>query len=133
MKHFLIPILIFTVLIYGCDSVKTQYMDAEKIPTGKDREFQGGLVKLDGIFLKDGTYLDLQDKNPEVVLNGKAKEIHYDLSETGRGIIPIDRIASAKVDIVHGGILTSLAIIGGLALIALIIFFIALPHIGRFD
>ncbi len=128
MRNFLIPILIFTVLIYGCDSVKTRYMDADKLPMEKDREFQGGLVKLDGIFLKDGTYIDLKEKNPEIVLNGKTKEIHYDLSETQRGIITIDKIASAKVDIVHGDISTPFIIVGVLAVLALIALILLLSH-----
>jgi len=132
IKLHLIPVLIFSLLLLGCDSVKTEYMDADKIPVEKDREFQGGVVKLDGIFLKDGSFIYVKDRNPELVINGKTKEIHYDLSETERGNISIDKIASVKVDIVHGSIFTPFIIIGVIALLAVIGFIYALTS-GHFN
>lgn len=122
----------FFFYITGCESVKTQYMEPQNVPAEKDREFQGGIVKLNSIFLKDGSFIYLKDKNPEIVLNGKTKEIQYDISEIERGNISIDKISSVKVDIVHNSILTPLLIIGVIALLAVIGLMYALAS-GHFN
>lgn len=127
-----LSLIIFCFYITGCDSVKTEYMDVDKIPLEKDREFQGGVVKLNSIFLKDGSFIYLKDKNPEIILNGKSKEIQYDLSESERGNITIDKIASVKVDIVHGSIFTPFIVIGVIALLAVIGMIYALTS-GHFN
>ena len=83
----------------GCDSVKTRDMDANKIPMEEDREFQGKIYKINSVILKDSTEINLRDKNPEIIMNGESKVLLYDISKSKRGIIPLENIKSANVDI----------------------------------
>jgi hypothetical protein len=131
MKHFLISLLITSAFICGCETVKTYYVDRDNIPVEKEKEFHGGAAKIIGVFLNDGTFVDLTEKNADVVLNGKSNSIQYDLEDNKSGVIPLDSIASAKIDVVKGNSATPFLIIGGVVLITLIVLFIAQLPLGK--
>jgi len=131
MKYIFFSIWIFLVLITGCESVKTYYVDKENIPLEKDKEFHEGVSKITGVFLNDGTFIDLTGKNADVVLNGKSMAIQYNPEDDKSGVIPFDRITSVKFEVVTGNGTTPFLIIGGVVLITLIVLFIAQLPMGK--
>ena len=130
-KNVVVPLIFLSFCFIGCDSVKTTDMDANKIPTEEDRGFQGKIYKINSVTLKDSTEINLKDKNPEIIWNGSSKVLAYDLSKTKRGIIPLENIKSANVDIVKGNYITPIAIVAGFLVYAgvmvLIVFIWLLP------
>jgi hypothetical protein len=132
IKLILIPILIFSILLYGCETVRTTYVDKEKMPTEKDREFQGAVPKISGVFLKDGTFLNLKDKNAEINIKDSSKTVTYDLNESTKGSISFNDISSFKIDLVKGNIWFPILIIVGIVAAGIITIIIGMAS-GHFN
>lgn len=110
-KPVLIICLICSVFIYGCESVKTYYVEKENIP--KDE-----VVRLAGVFLKSGGFIDLRNKNPKLLAKGDSRGIIYDGIEMKRTSIPIDNIAVLKIDVLRNNYWVPVAIIGTAVVVA---------------
>lgn len=116
----------FSVFVCGCETVDTGYVAPDKVPSENDRDFQDGVVKIVGLFKKDGSYINLIDKDAKIDITGKTKSISYDDENSKRKVIAINDISTVKVNIVKGSVFSPLIVIGGVALILVITFFIIL-------
>jgi len=110
----IIFILICTIFNYGCESVKTYYVDKENIP--KDET-----VRIVGVFLKSGGYFNLQNKNAKLVLTGKSQGINYDTDSLTKANIRIDDIGVLKIEVAKNNYWMPAAIIAETAAALLII------------
>lgn len=132
MKRFLIPILIFTILICGCESVKTYYVEKEKI-SAEYSEHPDEVVRIIGIFLKSGGYLDVRNKNARMILKGESQGVNYAGQDLKRDHIALDSISVLKIEVAHNNYWVPVVIIGvGIVVfyILLLIAFSSLKHIN---
>lgn len=106
--------------------MKTYYVERDKLPSEKDREFQGDVVKISGVFMNNGEYVDLKDKNAEIIYDSGAKKVSYDINESNKGLIAMADILSFKIEVVKGNVLTPIVIVIGAAVVAFMILGIAL-------
>lgn len=127
MKRLLIPILIFSILICGCESVKTYYLDSEKLPAEKDSGHEVGVVRIIGVFLKSGGYLDVRDKNTELISKGESRGITYDGQDSKRNHIALDSISVLKIEVARNNYWMPLAIVGGVIALVIILLLIFQP------
>ena len=131
IKFRLIPVLIFTLVFYSCESVKTTYIDKENMPVEKQLEFQGDVIKIDRLFLKNGKYMDTKDKNPIINFTTNPKTIIYDISDTEKASIAFDDVSTFKVRLVQGNVWGTVLIITGVTIaltIAILIAWINHPY-----
>jgi hypothetical protein len=130
IKKINLLFLIFTfIFFYGCESVKTQYIGPDKIPDYSLNDTEDVIIKISGAFFKNGNFIDLQEKNANIVTEGKIKELIYDLSETKKGKIFLDDIYLLKLTIVKSNHFAGAALIGMLVIVFLIWFFDSLHQI----
>ena len=136
IKFRLILILIFSIIFYSCENVKTTYIDKENMPVEKEHEFQGDVIKIDGLFLKNGKYMDVRDKNAVINFTDNPKTIIYDISDTEKASIAFDDVSTFKVSISEGNIGLTILIIAvaaaALFVAALILLVVAFAH-GHFN
>ena len=126
MKKFnlaIILILTCSVFIYSCESVKTYYVEKENIP--KDEN-----IRIAGVFLKSGEYLDLRNKNPKLVLNGELQVINYDKDNLTKAKIRVDSISALKIEISRNNYWMPVVIIAGVVIVLFIGLMIAIHEKG---
>lgn len=130
IKFRIIPILIFTLFFFSCTTVKTSYVDKETIPKYNEG---GGVVKIAGVFLKSGEFIELRNKNAKFVgADEIPKGISYSENINDKTYIPIDNVSLLKIDVSSNNYWVPVGIIAGLTVaffVALIIFF----SYGHFD
>ena len=134
LKHNLVFVIIFifSVFISGCETVNVGYVAPDKIPNENDRDFQVGVVKIVGVFMKDGTYIDLTDKNAKLDITNNPKNIIYNISPTKTKTISLSDAGQIKINIVKGNILVPIAIVGGVVVLSVIMLFLILAGLGHF-
>jgi hypothetical protein len=111
MKFVFILFLVCSVFIYGCESVKTYYVEKENIPRDE-------VVRIAGVFLKSGGFIDLRNKNAKLLSSGKFTGITYDGIDMKPTSIPADNISVLKIDVVSNNYWVPVAIIGVAAVLA---------------
>ena len=130
-KIIIIYISLILIFISGCETIDVGYVAPDKVPNENDRDFEG-VVKIVGVFMKDGTYIDLTDKNAKVDFPNNPKNIIYDISPSKTKTISLSDAGQIKINIVKGNILVSIAIVGGVVVLSVIMLFLILAGLGHF-
>ena len=119
--------MLVLVCFLGCETSKIEYVEEEKLPTDK-------VYHITKVYLKDGTTLDLKDKEPVIKLKhkGVSNVILYNENVNEEKYIRLSDVAWMKIEVVESNqVVTALAVIG-ITAVALILLLGILFAIGGF-
>jgi len=110
----------------GCVTSKIEYVESSKVPVEKT-------YRISQIYLKDGTIIDVKEK--EAKLRPKYKGVsnvivYYEDVNIERSV-PLQNVASLKIEVIESNVLLTVAIIAGsLAVAFLLAIWIAIASGG---
>lgn len=119
-KILFLSVLIFCIYFSGCETAKTQYVEPDKIP--KD-----DVIRITGVFLKNGDYVDVGEKKASVILKDDSREISYYDEQNKPVIIRENEIARLKIEILKNNYFVPLYIAGGVIVTFIILMIILGP------
>lgn len=98
---YFLPIIIY-LFFCGCETVKTRYVGIDSLNVNYSNDTEKAIVKITGIILKNGTVVDLNDRNPKVEKIRANFGITYDESEDSytREIEMMNNISLVRIEIV---------------------------------
>ena len=120
-KAVIFSILTIFIFICGCETVNTGYIEADKINNKNETDFQNGKINIVGVFLKDGKYIDMNDKNAKWEIVNNNKMISFDNEIQKRESILMSEINIIKVDIIKDNIVLSVLIGIGILIVIFLI------------
>jgi len=103
----------------GCETVKVKYVDSDDFPSDR-------IYRLKTVYLYNGKNVDLTGMDPKFKrsFKGKHNVIVYDYEEK---LIELKDISSLKIEVIESNqILTAVIIVGVLAVVFVLAFFIAI-------
>ena len=121
-------LVVFIVLLSfaGCVTSKIEYVESDKVPVEKT-------YRISQLYLKDGTIIDVKEKEAKLRLKYKGVSnviVYYEDVNIERSV-PLKNVASLKIEIIESNqIVTALIIVGSLAVAFLLAFWIALATGG---
>lgn len=112
--------IIFTLLLAfsGCVTTKISYVEEDKLPKEK-------VYRIAEVYMKDGSVVNLKDSEPKfkAVYKGMANVIVYYDSDYNTKYIELKNVDKLKIEIYESNVLVNvLIIVGGLILVALLLF-----------
>ena len=121
-------LVVFIVLLSfaGCVTSKIEYVESDKVPVEKT-------YRISQLYLKDGTIIDVKEKEAKLRLKykGVSNVIVYYEDVNIEKSVPLKNVASLKIEIIESNqIVTALIIVGSLAVAFLLAFWIALATGG---
>ena len=78
--------------------VKTKYVGVDSLNVNYSNDSENAVVKITGLFLTNGKFINLSEKNPEVDM--KAKAILFEENENVKSIKYFTEISLFKIEIV---------------------------------
>ena len=123
---FRMIVLLVLVSFAGCVTSKMEYVESDKVPVEKT-------YRISQLYLKDGTIIDVKEKEAKLRLKYKGVSnviVYYEDVNIERSV-PLKNVASLKIEIIESNqIVTALIIVGSLAVAFLLAFWIALATGG---
>ena len=123
---FRMIVLLVLVSFVGCVTSKIEYVESDKVPVEKT-------YRISQLYLKDGTIIDVKEKEAKLRLKYKGVSnviVYYEDVNIERSV-PLKNVASLKIEIIESNqIVTALIIVGSLAVAFLLAFWIALATGG---
>lgn len=115
-------IFIFSLLLLfsfsGCVTSKISYVEEDKLPKDK-------VYRIAEVYMNDGSIIDLKDSEPKFKTNykGMANVIVYYDNDYNTKYIELKNVDRLKIEIYESNVLVNvLIIVGGLILVALLLF-----------
>ncbi len=121
-----LTVTLVLITFAGCQTSKIAYIEREDFPPDK-------IYRISMVYMKDGSIIDLKDKNPVYKLKSKGIEniIVYDDKEKSK-TIRLNDIERIKIEIIESNtVLNVLIIVGSVVLFFLILFIILGPPEGN--
>jgi hypothetical protein len=118
-----VTVLLVLACFTGCVTSKIEYVETEKIPP------KGKVYRIADVYMKDGKVINLRDAEPKYKSSYKGKEhvITYYNNDFKTKIIELKDVSKVKVEILESNqILTAVLVVGILAILFVLTFFIAL-------
>lgn len=123
-----LSVIAFIVILSfsGCVTSKIEYVESSKVPVEKT-------YRISQIYLKDGTIIDVKEK--EAKLRPKYKGVsnvivYYEDVNIERSV-PLQNVASLKIEVIESNVLLTVAVIAGsLAVAYLLAIWIAIASGG---
>lgn len=111
-------VIVFIVILSfsGCVTSKIEYVESSKVPVEKT-------YRISQIYLKDGTIIDVKEK--EAKLRPKYKGVsnvivYYEDVNIERSV-PLQNVASLKIEVIESNVLLTVAIIAGSLAVAFLL------------
>ncbi|MFI5144733.1 MAG: hypothetical protein ACHQJ4_03990 [Ignavibacteria bacterium] len=122
-KILFLSVIIFCMYFSGCETAKTQYVEPDKIP--KDE-----VIRITGVFLRSGDYVDVSENNASVSLDGESRGISFDDNSNKRVFIGEKDIAQLKIEILKNNYWVPVYVVGGAIVTFVILIMIFPPKFG---
>jgi len=123
---FRVIVLLVLAAFSGCVTSKIEYVESDKVPVEK-------VYRISQLYLKDGTIIDVKEKEAKLRLKYKGISnviVYYEDVNMERAVLLKD-ITHLKIEIIESNqLVTALIIIGSVAAVLLIAFFIAIGIVG---
>lgn len=123
---FRLIILLVLTAFTGCVTSKIEYVESREFPKGKT-------YRISEVFMKDGSVINLKDKEPEFKLNYKGNEnviVYFEDVNIEKKILLKD-ISLLKIEVLESNtVLNVIIIIGSVILFFLLLLMIVSPFEG---
>lgn len=111
-------VIVFIVILSfsGCVTSKIEYVESSKVPVEKT-------YRISQIYLKDGSIIDVKEKEAKIrpKYKGVSNVIVYYEDVNIERSVPLQNVASLKIEVIESNVLLTVAIIAGSLAVAFLL------------